>query len=104
METNKNIGARGEGIVDHSTVIRYFKKFHSSSKNFVNQAKSNRPKTMDSVTKPETNWMSNTWKYKASSASLSSVLFLTLSTSGKASKAAELYLMLPKYCKTFDSL
>ena len=34
--------------VDHSTVTRRFKKFHSGFKNLYNQARSDRPKNMDS--------------------------------------------------------
>ena len=43
METIKNIcGAKGENTVDHSTVIRWFKKFYSDCK------KLNSTKTMNS--------------------------------------------------------
>ena len=39
-EANKNICCtKGEGAVDHSTVTRLFKKFHSGGKNLNNQAK-----------------------------------------------------------------
>ena len=37
METTKNIWcAKDEGTVDHSTVTRWFKKFHSGCKNLNN--------------------------------------------------------------------
>ena len=50
-EVTKNFScAKGEGVVDHSTVTRWFKKFHSSGKNIDNQARSGSPKTMDSET------------------------------------------------------
>ena len=46
MEATKNIScAKGEGIVDHWTVTRWFKKFYSGCKNFADQARSNRPRT-----------------------------------------------------------
>ena len=37
-----------EGTVDHSIVTRLLKKFHLGFKNFNDQAKSARPKTVDS--------------------------------------------------------
>ena len=46
--TKKICHAKGEGAVDHTTLTRWFKKFLSDQKNFDNQAKSGRPKTMDS--------------------------------------------------------
>ena len=35
------------GAIDQNTVTRWLKKFHSGSKNFDDQAKSSRPKTID---------------------------------------------------------
>ena len=37
--TKKIYYAKGEGNVDHITVTKWFKKFHSSCKNFNDQAK-----------------------------------------------------------------
>ena len=46
-ESTKNICcAKREGTVDHSTVSRWFKKFHSGCKKLNYQAKSDRPKIM----------------------------------------------------------
>ena len=42
--------------------------------------------------------------YQASSATYTQESFVSFMTSAKASRAAELCLTLPKYCKTFDSL
>ena len=48
-ERNKNTCyEKDEGSVDHSTVTRWFKKFHSGCKNLDDQARSDRPKIMDS--------------------------------------------------------
>ena len=48
-EATKNIRcAKGEDAVDHSTVTRWFKKFRSGCKNLDDQARSGRPKTVDS--------------------------------------------------------
>ena len=41
---------KGEDAVDHSTVTRWSKKFSSGCKNLDDQARSSRPKTMDSKT------------------------------------------------------
>ena len=38
---------RGEGAVDHSTVTRWLKKFHFSCKNFDDQVRSAKPKTVN---------------------------------------------------------
>ena len=38
---------KGEGIVDHSIVTRWFKKFHLNCKNLDDQAKLGRSKTVD---------------------------------------------------------
>ena len=40
--------AKGEGIVNSSTVTRWFEKFWLGCKNLDNQARSDRPKTVDS--------------------------------------------------------
>ena len=49
-EVTKNICCvKGEeGLVDHNTKTRWFKKFLLSCKNLDDQARSARPKTMDS--------------------------------------------------------
>ena len=54
MEVTKNICCtKGEDVVDHCTVSRWFKKFYSGCKNLNNQTTSGTPKTM--VSKTETN-------------------------------------------------
>ena len=62
MEAIKNICcAKGEGAVDNIS----FKKFCPSFKNVDNQARSGRPKTIDSdsvLPAMETNLASNTWR------------------------------------------
>ena len=51
VEDTKNICcAKGEGIVDHSPLTRWFKKFCLGFKNLDNKTKSGSPKTMDSKT------------------------------------------------------
>ena len=48
VEATENICcAKDEGSVDHNTINRWLKKFHSGHKNLDNQARSGRPKTMD---------------------------------------------------------
>ena len=50
IEAIKNIYyAKDEGAIDHSIVIRWFKKFHSGCKNLDNQTRSGRSKTVDSM-------------------------------------------------------
>ena len=49
IETSKDIYcAKEEGTVDYSTKTKWFKKSHLGCKNLNDQAKSSRPKTMDS--------------------------------------------------------
>ena len=48
-EVPKNISCmKGEGVVDHSRITRWFKKFRSGCKNLDDQARSGRSKTVDS--------------------------------------------------------
>ena len=50
-QATKNIsGAIDKSTVDHSTVTRWFKKFHVGCKKLYNQARSGWPKTVDSET------------------------------------------------------
>ena len=56
---------KDESAVNHSTVKRWFKKFRPGYKNLDNQAKSGRPKTVDSVVvlkAMEANSTSSTWR------------------------------------------
>ena len=56
--------AKGEGAVDHNTVTRWFKKFHSGCKNINDQISLGKPKTMDSkalLLAIEANLTSGTW-------------------------------------------
>ena len=48
MKATKNICAKGESAVDHSTVGRLLKKLWLGCKNLHNQAKSGGPKSVDS--------------------------------------------------------
>ena len=49
MEATKNTYCvKGEGIVELSTLTRWFKKFHSCWKNLKHQAKSGKPKSVAS--------------------------------------------------------
>ena len=49
VEVTKNICyMKGKSTVNHSTVTRWFKKFHSSCKNLDDQARSGRAKNLDS--------------------------------------------------------
>ena len=106
VETIKNICCKkNEGAVNHRKLTRWFKKFCSGCKNLNKQARSNRPKTMDSedvFQAVETNLVT-LGEYQVSSVSHSPVWFITFTTSAKVSRVAKLCLMLPKYCKTFDS-
>ena len=82
------------------------------SRNFVYvvrtyQARAGRPKTMDSKAVFQTieaNPVSSTLRVSSKlSISQYSMWFVTLTTSGKASRATELYFMFSNYYKTFDS-
>ena len=93
IEATINICVKCEGTVDHITVTRWFKKFYKGYKNCNNQAKPDRPKTLDSKTMPqakEANPHSPVW-------------FVPFATLAKASRAVKLCLILLKYCITFDS-
>ena len=46
-ETKNNCCAKGKGIIDHNSVMRWSKKFRLSYKNFNNQVRSCRPKIMN---------------------------------------------------------
>ena len=48
VATKKICCVKGEGLVDYSTVTRWFKKFNSGCKNLNNQAKQGRSKAIDS--------------------------------------------------------
>ena len=105
IEASKHICyAKVKCAVDHSTVTRWLKKFHSSYKNLNNQAKLSRFKTVDSkvnLKAMEANPASSTWRV---SGKLGISLFTVVCCIYNfESGAAELCLMLPKYCKTFDS-
>ena len=65
-KATKNIhSVKAEVAVDHSTIVRWFKKFHLGCKNFSNQASSGRPKTMNSKAVSHVimgNLESSTWR------------------------------------------
>ena len=52
----------------------------------------------------EANLANNTRDYQMNSAFHSPVWLMTFTNLAKPFRATELYLMLPEYCKTFDSL
>ena len=91
VEATKNICyTKGEGTVDFDTVYRWFKKFCLGCKNFNDQVRSGRSKTVDS---------------KVREANLGSSIQRVSGEFGISQfSAVKLWLMLPKYCKTFDSL
>ena len=94
-KTTKNICfAKGEGTADHSSVTWRIKKFHLSCNTLNNQATSGRPKTMLQAIKANPMTL-------ASHSPVWLTIYITLA---KASEAAKLHIMLPKYCKTFYSL
>ena len=96
-EAIKNICyAKSEGKVDHSTLIWWFKKFPSDCKKLTDQARSGRPKTVDSKV------ILQVIEYHVSLTSRSSLWFIIFMTSVKISEAASFCLMLPKYCLTID--
>ena len=84
-------------------ILYTIKKFY---KNLNNPPKLGRLKTVDSKAMHkviDANPASSTWRVSGELVILqSSVLYITFMTSAKASKAAELSLMFPKYYKTFD--
>ena len=91
VEGIKNIClAKGEGTVDHCTVIRWFKKFCLGCKFLDNQARSGRytPSNKSKSNKQHLEGIGQGWY-------LSPVWLVTLT---KASGAAALYSVLPKYC------
>ena len=65
-ETTQNVCCEeGEGAIDHSTVTRKFKNICSGYKTLDDQAKSGRPKTVESkamLQAIEANPMSCTWR------------------------------------------
>ena len=108
-EATKNICCvKSDGTVDHSMVTRLFKNFLLGCKNFDNQARSGRPKSVDCeaiLQAIETNLVnSSTQRISGIGlASLHPVWFITFTTLAKASRTTELCLTLLKYCQTFDS-
>ena len=61
-EATKNIsGTKGEGMVDHYSVTRWFKKFRSVCKNLDDQTRLGRPKSLDFEV-IESNQASRSWR------------------------------------------
>ena len=77
-----------------------FKKFHLGCKNLDNQARSGCLKMVDSEVQSHRGKLG---EYQKSLASHSPGMFVSFRILAKASGAAKLCFMLPKYCKTFDS-
>ena len=76
-EVTKNICCpKDEGLVDHSKVTRWLKKYHSSCKNLTELARLGKPKTVG---------FEDLLHVRESSASCTSVWFITFPTWAKAS-------------------
>ena len=96
----KTCCAKGKGAVYHSAVTRWFNRFHSVCKNPNNQVRSGRSKTKDSET------MLRAIESNPVGSARAQHLIVQCGSSPwqKQHGAVTLCLMLPKYCKTFDSL
>ena len=101
LKITKNICyAKGEGTLDHSTVTSWFKKLPLCCKNLCNQAD-----LKLWILRPCPNPERQIWWVELKSISRHlTVWFVTFTTLAKAAEAAELCLMLAKYCKIFYSL
>ena len=99
-EETKNICCvKGKYELDHCTVIKLSKTFHSGCKNVDDQAKSGRPKTVD-FEATVANLASSSRRVSGEfSISKYSVVFYFYDLG-----VAELCFNLPKYCKTFELL
>ena len=66
METTKIFCfVKDDGAVGHNRVTKWFKKFHSDCKNLYDQARSEKPKTVESETRCQTieaNPVSKAWR------------------------------------------
>ena len=63
--TKNNCCVKSENEVDHSTVTRWFKKFHIACRDIDNQARPGRPKSVDSeamLQAIDINMASSTWR------------------------------------------
>ena len=111
VEATKNVCcAKSESTVDHSKVIRWFKKFCSGCKNVDAQLKSGRSKIMDFkavLQVIEANLVSSTWRlfglFSILQFSLVHHLYGSNGNERVLHRAVELCFLLPKYGKTFDS-
>ena len=100
-EATKNICcAKGKGAVDHSSVTRGFKKFRLGCKNLDDQARLDRPKAV--LQAIEANLVSSTWRVSGE-LDISQFSIVHYLYDLKTFRAAEVYLTLPKYCKTYNS-
>ena len=104
-ESTKNIyRAKGKGVVDHSIVTRWLKKFSSGCKNLDNQARSSRPKNVDAeaaLLAIEINLLSSTERVSGNLRISQSSLFHHFHNLDKSIQKFQI--MQLKYCKTFDS-
>ena len=107
VEATKNICCAKSGrVLNHKIITRLLKKFRSGYKNLTDQARSVRPKSVDSkavLLAIEVNTVSSTQRVSGELGILQSIWFVTFKTSAIVFKAAELYLTLLKHYKTFDS-
>ena len=107
VEATRNICcAKGEDAINYATITRWFKKFCLRSKKLDDQVRSDRSKTVDSkamLQAIEANPSSNTWRVSGRFSILQSSVACHLHDLGKSIWCSRLLLILPKYCKTFDS-
>ena len=104
-EATKNIYiGKSESTVDHSTVNWWINKFCWGCKTLDDQARSGRPKTMDSEAMFQAKEMNSaTSTQKVSGEFSSPEWYVTFTTLAKASLDAELKIKLPKYWKLNSS-
>ena len=98
-DATKNISSEEDkGVVDYSTVTRWFKKFRSECKYFDDQAKSCKSKTQAVI---QALTVSNTRRYQPTTGFHNPVLLVTYVTSSKAFKDNWLLLLVTKIFQNF---
>ena len=105
IEVTKNISAKVKVTVDHCLVTRWFKKFCLVCKNLDDQAKSGRPKTVDSeaVLQPiEANLVSSTQRVSSElDISQSHVIHHHLHEFGKSIQSCRIFSLIVNYINLF---
>ena len=87
------------GAVDHCRVTRKFKKFYLGCKTFDDQARSGRPKTVDYEANPANSTRRLSGEFSISQTSAVSHLHKL----NKNIQSCQVYLILTKFCRIFDS-